>query len=412
MCISATFFMQAHIYTVSELAQKVKQIVEQYLTTAWVAGEVSNYSRSRAGHIYFSLKDETASIKCVLWRQKADQLPFQLTDGMHLKVWGQLTTYPAQSQYQISVAEIRPAGMGTLYMAFEALKNRLTEEGLFAEDLKQPVPRYPARIGVVTSATGAAIRDILNISERRNPAVEIVIYPAMVQGEKAADTIVEGIRTFNRLHNVDLIIIGRGGGSLEDLWAFNEEKVVREIVASQLPVVSGVGHEVDYTLADFAADLRAPTPSAAAELTIPSAEELQTHLNQIQKRMTGVLANQLKQLCYQQSSAHKKLVLLSPQATIRQHWQRLDDLGTRLTITLRQILKAQQQDLRSIQDRLSDLNPKAVLQRGFALVYKQPQKRLVKSISQVDQNDKIMVEVADGSFPAQISGRPKSAKNS
>ncbi len=402
--------MQEQIYTVSELVQKVKQIIEQYLAAAWVAGEVSNYSRSRAGHIYFALKDETASIKCVLWRQKADKLPFQLTDGMHLRVWGQLTTYPAQSQYQISVEEIRPAGMGSLYLAFEALKKRLAEEGLFEEASKQPIPQYPARIGVVTSATGAAIRDILNISARRNPAVEIVIYPALVQGVKAADMIVGGIRTFNHLHNVDLIIIGRGGGSLEDLWAFNEEKVVRAIVASQLPIVSAVGHEVDYTLSDLAADLRASTPSAAAEITVPPAAELQTHLHQIQKRLTSVLQNRINDLYYQRHAAHKKLLLLSPRTTVRQYWQRLDELEGRLTKAIGQILRAQQQDICSIQNRLSDLNPKAVLKRGFALVYHQPRNRLVKSVKQVHAKDRVVVEVDDGTFPAQITGKPESSK--
>src|SRR6056297_223691 len=277
--------MGEKIYTVSQISNRIKKVLSDFIPSVWVEGEVSNYYRSRAGHVYFSLKDDNALINCVLWSRKADNLSFRIEDGMDMAVFGQVTSYQRQSQYQINVDKVQAGGKGKLFLAFEKLKKKLSKEGLFDDELKQKLPKYPDRIGVVTSAEGAAIRDILNVGKRRNPSVEFVIFPSMVQGDKAAGTIIKGIETFNRLKNVDLIIIGRGGGSLEDLWAFNEEKLVRAVVKSELPIVSAVGHEVDFTLSDFAADKRAPTPSAAAEITVSSSQEIANEIRIIQDRM-------------------------------------------------------------------------------------------------------------------------------
>lgn len=397
--------MEEHIYSVSEISQEIKSVIERFVTPVWVEGEVSNYSLSRVGHIYFSLKDQFALIKCVIWKNAANSIPFQISDGMQLLVYGDITTYSPQSQYQINISEVRAAGLGTLYLAFEALKKKLADEGLFDESKKRALPKFPRRIGVVTSATGAAIRDILRISERRNPSIEIVIYPAQVQGEGAADAIVRGIEVFNELRNVDFIIIGRGGGSLEDLWAFNEEKVVRAIVSSELPIVSAVGHEVDFTLSDFAADLRAPTPSASAEITIPELSGIKENISLITSRLRHEILLRVKEVQNLLSDYKERLFRKRPLDLIHQKWQRLDEFELRLVNSINQHILRIKQNFESLDATLNALNPREVLKRGFAIVYLLPKKTIVKSVNDVEKDSLVLVEVSDGSFDANVESK-------
>ncbi|RMD96216.1 MAG: exodeoxyribonuclease VII large subunit, partial [Calditrichaeota bacterium] len=277
-------------YTVSELTREIKILLETRIPEVWVEGEISNFTHHSSGHMYFLLKDEHAQISCVMWRSRNNTLFFTPQDGMKIIVRGRITVYEKRGNYQLEVLQLHPAGVGELQLAFEQLKNRLRKEGLFDPAHKKPIPPYPERIGIVTSPTGAAIRDMIHILQRRFPPVEIILNPVRVQGEGAAVEIAQAIDQFNRYGQVDVLIVGRGGGSLEDLWAFNEEIVARAIFRSQIPVISAVGHEVDFSISDFVADLRAPTPSAAAELVVRNREEILAHLQKdLQKMTNGML---------------------------------------------------------------------------------------------------------------------------
>ncbi len=394
--------MENKIYTVSELSFQIKKVIEQFIAPVWVEGEISNFVQSRAGHIYFSLKDQEAMIRCTIWKNTAYSLPYQIQNGMRFAVRGNVTAYKAQSQYQINIREIRPAGIGNLHLAFEELKQRLKVEGLFDEAAKKPIPSYPNRIGVVTSATGAAIQDILRISERRNPAVQIVIFPAQVQGHGAAETIVKGIRTFNKLNNVDLIIIGRGGGSLEDLWAFNEEVVVRAISESVLPIVSAVGHEVDFTLSDFVSDLSVPTPSASAEMTIPELKEITTSLEHYQYRFGRHISLTIEQYRNEIDKIIRRLKLISPSEILKQRWQRIDELEMRLKNSIHVQLKNYNQRINSVKNVLSAFNPKSILKRGYTIIYEHEKKKILKSCKKLEKNSKINIEFFDGNAESVI----------
>ncbi len=407
VCHHHSFFMEERIYSVSEISREIKRVITQFIPPVWVEGEISNYSVSRAGHIYFSLKDDAALINCVVWRNIADKIPFHLIAGMRVVVQGEVITYAAQSQYQINIKEIRAAGLGTLFMAFEALKKKLSEEGLFNPELKKPVPALPRRIGVVTSISGAAVQDILQISERRNPAIGIVLFPAQVQGDKAADTIIEGIETFNKLKNVDFIIIGRGGGSIEDLWAFNEEKLVRAIAASELPVISAVGHEVDFTLSDFVADFRAPTPSAAAELAIPERYAIHEKINQYIRQIEQAITTRISSLIQSIDHLHARILQFNPQSVIEQKYSRFVDLQKRMSHTIDQLIDHAHLQLQDYLNTIHALNPKAILKRGYSIVYSQLDGQVIQSVKKVQADQKIEVEVADGRYGARVEPNTK-----
>lgn len=394
--------MDEKIYTVSEISNQIHSVLTQFIPSVWIEGEVSNYYRSRAGHVYFSLKDDQALINCVLWSRKADSLSFKIEDGMDMVIFGQVTSYKQQSQYQINVEKVQPGGKGRLYLAFERLKKKLSEEGLFSDELKQKLPSYPNTIGVVTSAEGAAVRDILNVSKRRNPAVQFIIYPSMVQGDKASGTIIKGIKTFNKLQNVDMIIIGRGGGSLEDLWAFNEEELVRAVVNSELPILSAVGHEVDFTLSDFAADVRAPTPSAAAEIAVPSRDEI---LNQIDILEDKILQNiKVRIKSFQEIVQHisKRLFARNPEEYLRQYKQTIDNIERQIDRLIKEKIRKEQLAIKNYQKQLRSMSPKEILNRGYSIVYKSPDAKIIKHKKQVQKGDHIEVEVSDGRFPALV----------
>ena len=407
---SPLFFMTERIYTVSEVAREVKRVIEQFIAPVWIEGEVSNFSVSRIGHVYFALKDQQALINCVIWRNVADSIVFQITNGMRLVVFGSITTYTAQSQYQINIQQVRPAGIGNLYLAYEALKRKLEQEGLFAVERKRALNHFPQRIGLITSPTGAALFDFLQISRRRNPAVEILIYPAQVQGAGAADTMIKGLQVLNQYDDMDCIVLARGGGSIEDLWAFNEEKLVRAIVASRLPVVSAVGHEVDFTLADFAADLRAPTPSAAAEIIIPQQADIRTFLNEQVGKCQKLIENAFDQISVKLTTIAKRLELNRPLELVRQKVQRLDELEQRSTLAVKSIFTHTIHRITVINQTLNALNPRHVLRRGYAIVFRHPEGKLVKSITAVNQGAQVRVELHNGQFNAvveEVTSQPK-----
>ncbi|MBU0712470.1 exodeoxyribonuclease VII large subunit [bacterium] len=394
--------MEDKIYSVSEISREIKRVIEQFIPPVWVEGEISNYSISRVGHIYFSLKDENALINCVMWRNVAGSILFHLAPGMRVIVRGDILAYSAQSQYQINVKEIRAAGMGSLFMAFEALKNKLSQEGLFDPEQKKPIPAFPKRIGVITSITGAAVRDIIEVSGRRNPAVQLVIFPAQVQGEKAADTIIEGIQTFNQLKNVDFIILGRGGGSIEDLWAFNEEKLVRAVAASELPIISAVGHEVDFTLSDFVADFRAPTPSAAAELAVPERNALEQKLVQYRKRSAQLISHIISQKMQFLDNLYSGIVRFNPEKIVADNIRILAELKKRLRNSVAQKINQTKLRLNDYRSTIHALNPKEILKRGFSIVYTESGNKVVRSVSEVIKGNKITVEVFDGRYKAEV----------
>lgn len=336
------------IYSVGELTERIRQLFEEHFTELWVRGEISNFKHHSSGHMYFSLKDASAQLKAVMFRGDNQYLEFQPRDGMAVLAWGRLSIYPPRGDYQLVVRRLQPLGEGELYLAFQALKEKLAREGLFDPALKRSLPLFPRRIGIVTSLTGAAIRDLLNILKRRYPPAQVIIYNARVQGVEAAAEIVAGIETFNRLQLVDVLIVGRGGGSLEDLWPFNEEIVARAIRASRIPVVSAVGHETDFTISDFVADLRAPTPSAAAELVVPDQKELLARLDELQQRLPELMKQLLKRRREKLEFLVHHRALRRPEELLQGAMQQLDYLTERLERQMQHIVERYRERLNSL----------------------------------------------------------------
>ncbi|MEJ2709096.1 MAG: exodeoxyribonuclease VII large subunit, partial [Anaerolineales bacterium] len=368
--MSQLSFFQAPLWTVSELTRYVRDLIESdnNLQDIWVQGEVSNLSRPTSGHMYFTLKDTSCSLRCVMWRNTVRQQAYLPKDGEAIEVHGAVNVYEAAGQYQLYADLIRPAGEGALYQEFLRLKARLEAEGLFDAERKRPIPAWPVRIGIVTSPTGAALRDILNTLRRRYALLEIILAPTQVQGDAAPDGIVGGLEKLNRLFKPDLIIVARGGGSIEDLWAFNDERVARAIAASQAPVISGVGHETDFTIADFVCDLRAPTPTAAAELATPDKLDLLATLGELEKRIGRAVEGVVSGKRWELNRLENQLLMRSPQNRVRSDRQRLDELMRRSAVALDHRFKLQRSRLEGRRDRLESLNPIAVLRRGFAVV--------------------------------------------
>jgi exodeoxyribonuclease VII large subunit len=398
---------ETKILTVSEVANRISEVIADYLPPVYVEGEVSNYYRSRAGHVYFSLKDEKALVNAVIWSYQADNIKFKINDGMRVVVYGEVITYKLRSQYQIRVQSVRASGLGNLYQAFEELKQKLDAEGLFDSDHKKEIPPFPSTIGVITSPTSAAVRDIIQVSGRRNPAVRLIVYPAVVQGEKAAETIISGIEYFNRQRDdIDMIIISRGGGSIEDLWAFNEESVVRAIYDSRLPVVTGIGHEIDFTLSDFAADYRAPTPSAAAEESVPELRMILDVFTQLElaigKAMTTKISN------YQQIVTHldRQINLLNPGNIINNQIQHIDDIERRLIYLFNNKLTQMKNEVDYLSSSLNSLNPERILERGYAIVFNKEEK-LIKTLENIHESDPVRIKLHDGDFQAKVTSKEK-----
>lgn len=390
-------------WSVSQLTRYLRDLLEsdEALQDVWVEGEVSNLSRPASGHLYFTLKDAGAALRCVMWRNSVQRQLLLPRDGDAIEAHGSLSIYEAGGSYQLYVDLIRPAGIGALYQEFLRLKARLEAEGLFDPERKRPIPHSPETIGIVTSPTGAALRDMLNTIRRRYPLARVILAPTQVQGEEAPAGILAALAALNRLVQPDVILLARGGGSIEDLWAFNDERVARAIVASDAPVIAGVGHETDFTIADFAADLRAPTPTAAAELATPDQADLRMALSEqersLQRSLSGIL------LVYQRGLEYlrNRFALRTPLAQIRRDRQHLDELARREGAALGHDLEIRRARLAGFELRLASINPNAVLSRGYAIV-SHPDGRLVHSVRQVNVKDDLLVRVSDGRFEVQV----------
>jgi len=401
--------VEVQVHRVSELNKYIRALLEAdpALSDLWIQGEVSNFTRATSGHLYFTLKDEAAQISCVMWRSYAARQKYMPEDGAAIVAHGRISVYEVQGRYQFYVDEIRPEGMGLLYLEYERLKARLEAEGLFAEERKRPLPPFPRRIGVVTSRVGAALRDILHVLGRRYPLAEVILAPSAVQGDEAPPQIIAALKALNDRHDVDLIIVARGGGSIEDLWAFNDEKVARAIAASRVPVVSGVGHETDFTIADFVADVRAPTPSAAAEVSVPDAGELLQNViwqrDRLAQLIQGILDNK-KGLWREKSETLRRY---SPRAAVENYWQRVDELAHAAAVHMEHRLNLTREKLSGLRLRFESLSPIGTLERGYAIVQRSDSGELVKRARQVNTGDRIDVHVYEGEFGARVDRQPK-----
>lgn len=389
--------------SVSQLNEYVKMLIDsdELLQTVVVCGEISNFKNHYAtGHLYFSLKDEKSLVKCVMFAGSAARLRFEPENGMQVTVWGRVSVFPRDGAYQLYVGFMSPSGLGDQLAAFEILKNKLLKEGLFDSAHKLPIPRYPQRVGIVTSPTGAAVRDIMNVLYRRWPIVETELYPALVQGSGAVSSLIDGISYFNKTLNVDVIILGRGGGSGEDLSAFNDELLARTIFESHIPIISGVGHETDTSICDYVADLRAPTPSAAAELAVPDINEYLARLNSTIKRANGAMNKQIEHYDLKLRSLSSSPTLKRPMHYLEERQNELAFFEKRIESAFMMKLKdAESAYLRQV-DRLKDLNPMAVLSRGFSMVRKD--QSVVTSASDLKSGDRVALTFSDGSVNAVI----------
>ena len=396
-------------FSVTQLNEYVRMLLDgnAVLSDMWIKGEISNFTNQyRTGHMYFSVKDAGATVRVVMFRSHAARLGFEPKDGMKVILHGRVSAYVAGGQYQFYADQMQADGFGNLFLAFEQTKARLAAEGLFDDDRKKPIPTLPRRVGIITSPTGAAIRDIINVTGRRYPQGELLIFPSLVQGEQAAAYLAGGIRYFNRAANVDVIIIGRGGGSIEDLWAFNDERLAREIAASAIPVISAVGHETDFTICDFVADLRAPTPSAAAELVFPDRAalkaELQAKLSKIGSLVRSDVAAKREKLNLLASSR----AMRAPAAVIAEKQMRIDELAVRMHNAMDKQMQSRAQGLAANIGRLEALSPLAVLSRGYAVTYREDGE-LVTSVEPIKEGQGITVRYKDGSVDARVTSIKK-----
>ena len=388
------------ILTVSELNQLVKGTLERELDSFWVVGEISNFRVPPSGHCYFTLKDNNSQLSAVMFRSYAQGLGFQPENGMEVLCFGRVSLYPARGDLQLYVESVEPRGQGALYLAFEQLKKRLWEEGLFDEERKKPLPVLPRSIGIVTSPRGAALRDMLRILGDRFPERRVVIRPVKVQGEGAAQEIAEGIRDIVESGLVEVVIVGRGGGSLEDLWAFNEEVVARAIFASTVPVVSAVGHEIDFTIADYVADHRAPTPTAAAEMVVPRQTDLMAQTESFEARVIRAFQGAISIQRDRWERLGRRLV--DPTRRLRENQIRLDELSLSLWRRFQNSLDRYKDRLAPVAARLGSLSPLAVLERGYSIVYKMPDGRIVKDSGSVKAGDLLRITFASGSSLARV----------
>lgn len=432
---------EATVLTVEQLNSRIKQVMEGQIGTVWVQGEISNFKAHTSGHFYFSVKDAKSQISAVMFRGHNSRLRFKPTDGLEVVIRGRVTVYEPRGNYQIMCEAMEPVGAGALQKAFEQLRDKLKAEGLFAAERKRPIPHFPRHVAVVTSPTGAAIRDVLNVMGRRAKSVRVTVVPTVVQGADAAPQIVQALKAACRLPDVDVVIIGRGGGSMEDLWAFNDETLARTIVASPIPVISAVGHEIDFTISDFVADLRAPTPSAAAELVAKSSAELVTRIQNMNRLLGVALDRKLKTIGHQLAGLQKRLV--DPRKRLQDLMLRNDDLLTRMELAMRNLLQkrcykvelatqklgqparlierqrqlmnlatlklrkaaeavVEKQKSRSqrLMALLDSLSPLKVVERGYSIVTKG--NAVVKSAAQVQPGDEIDIRLAEGGLTATV----------
>ncbi|MHB8897736.1 MAG: exodeoxyribonuclease VII large subunit [Thermoguttaceae bacterium] len=394
---------EQQILTVSEVTEQIKDLLESSFPNVWIAGEISNYSQPRSGHCYLTLKDDEAQLPAVIWRSTVSRLRFQLHDGLEVVCLGHLDVYPPRGRYQLIVRQIEPKGIGALELAFRQLRDKLAKEGLFEPGFKKPLPRFSRRIAVITSPTGAAIRDFLEVLRRRWRGTDVWIVPVRVQGEGAAEEIAAAIEQVNRLAEPpDSIVVTRGGGSLEDLWAFNEEIVVRAIFASQVPVVSAIGHEIDVTLSDLVADVRALTPSEAAELVAPAAEEVVARLGQIGRQMAAALRGRVVGVRQRLDRTARHRLFRRPLDLVFQRSQRLDDLEARQNRAAAHRIEAARAKLESMAARLDSLSPLAVLGRGYSITERTATSELIRSADQVAAGEQIRTRLVHGSLLSRV----------
>ena len=391
------------VLTVAQLNAYIKQIIDSndILSDVYIKGEISNFTNHRTGHFYFTLKDPDSLIRAVMFKSAATKLKFLPENGMKVIVRGRVSAFVRDGQYQIYVEQMEPDGIGSLYIAFEQLKRKLEAEGLFSPMRKKPLPKIPTRIGIITSPTGAAVRDMINVTKRRFPLAKIVLFPSLVQGPDAPAQLIAGIKHFNADRSVDVIIIGRGGGSIEDLWAFNDENLARTVAASTIPVISAVGHETDFTICDFAADMRAPTPSAAAEIAVPDTLELKRKINNIVGHMDLALTRAVGARRTQLSQLAKSRALTSPQNFIDDKRMTLFSLSTRLEQDMKLALTDKRGSFASLTASLEALNPMSVISRGYSAVYDDSGK-LIKSVNQIEKGDRFTFRTTDGSVVGDV----------
>ncbi|MCM8800781.1 MAG: exodeoxyribonuclease VII large subunit [Candidatus Omnitrophica bacterium] len=420
-----------HIWTVSELTRNIRLILETSFSEVWVEGEISGLKRIPTGTIFFNLKDDLSLLKCVVFASITESMRFNLEDGLKVICLGYVSVYDKRGEYQLYVQRIEPKGIGSLQLALEQLKKKLEKEGLFRIERKRPIPYLPSCIGIVTSLSGAAIKDILKVLEERYKDVHIIINPVRVQGEMAKEEIASAINDFNLFNHqlplnerIEVLIVGRGGGSIEDLWAFNEEVVARAIYNSRIPVISAVGHERDITIADLVADLRAPTPSVAAEMVIPKKEELRKKIKDISEdlrqsfldlilrdqqvlddliyRLGLIIQHNLELNLSQLQAAKKKLIFLNPLSTIQQYKERIEDLKRQLFLRIDFSLKLKQSEFNSQLKKLSSLSPLNVLSRGYSITFKIPQETIVKESRDLKKNDLIKTKLFKGQLISKV----------
>lgn len=390
------------VLTVTQLTAQLKGTVEECFSSVWVAGEISNFSQPQSGHAYFTLKDDAAQLRAVLWKTTAARLKLRLHDGLEVVCHGRLDVYPPRGSYQLVIDQLQPKGMGALELALRQLREKLQKEGLFDRERKRPLPRFPRRIGVVTSPTSAAVRDFLQVLGRRWAGVETLIFPARVQGDCAADEIVEAIGLANRVcPSLDVLVLARGGGSLEDLWCFNEESVVRAIAASRVPTVSAIGHEIDVTLADLAADVRALTPSEAAERVAPAAEDVADLVRGLGMRLRMALASRYAHARQRLDALASRPALARPKDGVLMRARRIDELSVRLHAAARSVVRDRRGSLAAVAGKLDALSPLGVLGRGYSLTYGGDE-RLITSADQLRVGQQIITRLARGRITSRV----------
>ena len=392
--------LEREALSVTQVNLYIKEIMNRdlILTDLTVKGEISNFKAHSSGHMYLSLKDKTGVMRGVMFRSAAAKLDFKPENGMKVVAHGRVSVYERDGQYQLYIDHMEPEGVGDLYVAFEKLKKKLEAEGLFDPGHKLPLPRYPKKIGVVTAPTGAAIRDILNVLSRRFCYADVVLYPVLVQGENSAQSIVEAIGYFNTSGLADVLIVGRGGGSIEDLWSFNEEIVARAIYDSRIPIVSAVGHEIDFTISDFVADLRAPTPSAAAELVVPSQIELREKFQNVYRRLYAQAERGVERARARVKACAGRPAFRNPVAKLEDHRLYLDQLSRLFEKSYQNLLEQKKNDMRLLVSKLDGLSPLGTMARGYSIL-KDEDGRVVKQTGQVKRGDHLRVMVADGEIP-------------
>ncbi len=396
--------VKSDIFTVKEITIYIKNLInsDRNLKNIWVTGEISNFHLHNSGHMYFSLKDTSTKIDVVMFKSNNKDIKFKIEDGLKVNVHGYIDIYAPRGNYQLYVDKIEPAGKGSLYLAFEQLKEKLEKGGFFSESAKKSIPSLPAKIGVITSPTGAAIRDILSVVRRRFDNVSILIVPSLVQGNKSAEQIVDGIHYLNQRNDIDLIIVSRGGGSIEDLWPFNEEIVARAIFDSKIPVISGVGHETDFTIADFVADLRAPTPSAAAELAIANRLEMEKNINNLKSRLYSLIVNMITNFRHKIKSITEKKIFTDPFHIYAEQAQKLDELNSRLKWNMINSIANYRKKFNTLGGKMETLSPLKTLKRGYSISSLENDS-IITSITEVNINDHLLTRVTDGIIYSQIT---------